>query len=507
MSLDGIKKSEEEKLLVAFTPFSCWSPHFETELEIIQRHLDQGGAAVVLSCDGELKTCEPNPEHDLLVCAMCKSRCRSGMRWLRGAQLKRETFYCLTQDQATIVRGLEEKAWHSVDEVKAFSIDGMDVGLAAFSSVVSSLRDPEPQLEGNRKLFAKNMATAATVYYSIKNQLTEKVPNVFLIFNGRFSSLRPALRVAQQLGIKSYVHERAGGVDRFSITEDTYPHDLKALKVEIEKVYFESELPDEEKRELAFGWFNERRAGVDQSWRSYTKNQERHLLPNGFSPEDVNVVIFNSSEDEFVAIEEWKNLHYLNQNIAISQLMDDIAGEKRIRIFLRVHPNLKHVSNAQTKGIKVLAKKYEDLNLIPADSPVSTYALIDAADVVVSYGSTVGVEAAYSGKLSILMGRAMYEDLDVCIRPESHRAFIEMLKNIAAGRHYYLPEMYQIGLVKFGLFNKLWGTEFKYVIPHGLVFAKMRRGHKTTTILPNIFIRIIFRLRSEFRSIKLRFKR
>jgi len=51
--------------------------------------------------------------------------------------------------------------------------------------------------------------------------------------------------------------------------------------------------------------------------------------------------------------------------------------------------------------------------VLPPNSAASTYELIDAADAVVSFGSSVGYEATYWGKVSIMAGRAIWEDLDV----------------------------------------------------------------------------------------------
>ena len=45
---------------------------------------------------------------------------------------------------------------------------------------------------------------------------------------------------------------------------------------------------------------------------------------------------------------------------------------------------------------------------IDAKSPVDSYELMKAADIVVTYGSTVGVESAYLGKPTIVMGPSAY---------------------------------------------------------------------------------------------------
>lgn len=469
-------------VMVAFAPFAKWSPHFETDLEVIQDHLDKGGGAVVLSCDGRLKTCEPNPLHKEVICKLCRSRFRRGMEWLRGDHLSHEPFYCLDSEEEAFVESLRLRQWRDIDEVRAFRIDGVDIGLAAISSVVSLSREPLPDVRKYSNEIGDNLATAATVYFSLVRKLPALQPDLFAVFNARFSALRPALRVAQKQGIASLVHERAGTVDRYSLTKNTYPHDIEAIKAEMEDCFARAGELSAEQRAGALAWYEERRAGVEQSWYSFTASQQQGLLPEALDSSSLNVVVFNSSEDEFVAIEEWNNPFYANQNEALARLMTDIGDDGRIRFFLRVHPNLKGVCNSQVDGIEALAARHGHLHVIAADSTVSSYALIDAADVVVTFGSTVGIEACHARKPSILMGRAMYEDLGVCIRPSSHDAFVELIRACAAGHRLELPEGHELGLVKFGHFNKAWGQPFKHVVPDGLFAVRMRRDMQLTRI-------------------------
>lgn len=204
-------------LLVSFTPFATWSPHFETELEIIQNHIDSGGKAIVLSCGGYLKTCEPNPKHNLVICALCKSRFRSGIRWLKSNMVSHKPFYLLTNEQKSTIDALEIRKWHDINEVRSFKIDEADIGLSAISSIISFLREPVPDMSAYQELVQKHIVTAATVYYSIKNQLNSSDVDSFVIFNGRFSALRPALRAAQNMGINSFVHDRAYKDDKYSL--------------------------------------------------------------------------------------------------------------------------------------------------------------------------------------------------------------------------------------------------------------------------------------------------
>jgi hypothetical protein len=51
-----------------------------------------------------------------------------------------------------------------------------------------------------------------------------------------------------------------------------------------------------------------------------------------------------------------------------------------------------------------------------------------ACDKIITFGSTIGVEAAYWGKPSILLGRAHYEDLNCCYILQTYDVLFEMIE-------------------------------------------------------------------------------
>ena len=468
-------------------PYAIWSPHFETELEIIQNYLDDGGRVHILGCNGELKTCEPNPTHDSIICAKCKSRFQSGIKWLSKERVIHENFFNLDFEQSQVLRSLENYTWDDEAALRSFEIEGADLGLATLSSLVTYLRDPKPDLSLQQELVQKNIANAVMVYFSLKNIMARIKPSALLICNGRFSSLRPAVRAAQKQGITAYIHEVAGDSNRYTITVNNLPQDLGVLKKSVENVSLNCRLSIEDQAKLALSWFKDRKFGKNQIRYHYSQDQQLDLLPEGgLSKKKVNVVVFDSSEDELVAIEGWSNPFYRDQLHAIDCLMRDLSDDSRFQFFLRVHPNLKDLNNSQTIGIQKISELYPNLITIPAESAVSSYALIDKADVVISYGSTVGIEAAYSGTPSILMGRAVYEDLQVCICPKNHDELIALLVGFGEGLAIKLPDQHLNGIIKFGLFNCLGGYPFKFVRPFDAFSAKMEKNGKIVTIKSSI---------------------
>jgi hypothetical protein len=475
-------------LLVAYAPFAIWSPHFETDLEIVQCHLDAGGEALLLSCSAALRTCEANVRHAPLTCVACQSRFRSGAGWLRG-KLQQRPFLDLTTAEAAEVEALRRRAWTDLDEVKAFTIDGADIGLAAVSSVVSTTREPEPQPSLHAVALGDNLASAATVYYSLRRILGGLRPARFMVFNGRLAAVRPALRAAQQLGIPTIVHERAGYMDRYVATRNTYPHDLAAVKLDIERAW-QSE-PDPARREqIAASWYSERRGGVAQNWHSFTRAQAVDRLPAGFDPQKRNIAVFVSSEDEFVAIEEWQNPLFRNQNAFLRFLLERLGDDARVQVYVRLHPNLRGVDNTQTRELAALEAQFPRMIVIEAASSVSSYALVDAAGLVISCGSTIGIEASQSGKASVLVGRGMYEHLGACHRPESREELIQLVRAFVDGAEPGPPPTSVEGVVRFGVYNRLGGYAYRYFEPRGLFDARMHRNGRRDAIRPALAIRL-----------------
>lgn len=454
------------KHMVIFSPVVRWPLHFETDLELARLHLDLGGKVTFLQCRGNLPVCAQNIEHQRTICYRCQTRFAMGMRWLGSAQVTVKDFYYITDSDQKKLDKLMYSSCTSIDELRRKTIDDADVGLGALGSVISAIREPNPDYKKYCKLLTAHLKSAAIAYLSVTNHLRIMSPDIFVLFNGRFAELRGALQAAQRMGTHTYVHERSGRLDRYSLTLNTYPLDIPVIKKEIEELYCLSELSCPEKATLADEWYQERRENKDQSWYSFTKHQQRGRLPE-LSSDRCNLAIFLSSEDELEAFDDWRNPFYLNQADGLRRILSDLGKGTLFRIILRVHPNLAKINNSQTQSIDELKVFFPELIVIPADSLVNSYELVDACDVVLTFGSTIGIESVFAGKPSILVGRAFYEDLKCCIKPDSHFCLINILESYAKGNRDMIPleSDKRDGVVKYGYFNKTWGKEYKYVKP------------------------------------------
>jgi len=473
-----------KKYALFYSPYAMSPFHFETGLEIAEKHLLQGYEVTFLICKGELLSCDLNPFHKNSICVQCKSHLFSGIQWLGKDNVRIESFYKLTSEQKQIVKELNYVEIPSLDSLKQIFIDGSDIGMATFSSVVYILRNPEPDLDSqvNLDLVRKILVTSAIVHYSLKNRLTENKPDRLIIYNGRLAALRPALRLAQSLNIEVYVHEIAGNLNRYCMIKNTYPHDLTFMKQEIELHYQASKLPDSEKLEIATQWFEERFNHHSEVMFSCTENQRKGMLPKSFNSDKMNICIFNTSDDEMISIPEWQDsLHkiYKDQNDGIYQIVVSFQDITKVRFYLRVHPILKGIDNSQTQFIKKVLSSLPNLEVIEPDSPVSTYSLIDNCDIVITFGSTVGIEAVYRGKPSILMGRALYEDLGGVILPKSHEGLVSILHNYISTGSLPEPNNPQLAFIKYGFFQKTYGHLFEYVKPYTPFKVSLQRKNES----------------------------
>jgi len=462
------------KILI-YMPFADWIPHLATDLEIAAKHIDNGDDVHIIQCSGDLASCEPNPNHYSLRCSSCKSKRNKGLDLIKLPKENRHELSLHKFDQS-----LERPDFSTIQDLKDFQINDVDIGMGVTSTLISMVREPYPDVQYYKQFINKNLPMSLAVYNAMEYYLEEIKPDVFYLFNGRYAALRPALRAAQKLGVKTYVHERAGVLNRYSLTEDTYPHDIEYQKSKIQQ-HWNDERPIVEKKELARQWYEERRGGKDQSWHSFTKSQVKGNLPEDFDPTKRNIAIFISSQDEFESIAGWENPIYKDQIDAINSIINGDVDEN-IRFYLRIHPNLKGLKNTQTRELSEL--KASNLTVIPAEASIDSYELMDACEKIITFGSTMGIEGVFWGKPSILVGRALYENVRGCYIPATQGELIDMInQNLIAKPN--------TGALKYSYMQSVAGYPYVYYSPESVRGGKFMGVYLTNPIITQIKAKIL----------------
>lgn len=441
--------------VVVFSTHIIWPQHYETELEIMQNHLNQGDEVVQLVCNSSYGICDSNLEHSLFKCMYCTSRRKKGVSLLEGKVRTREVLDYVDQTEwaeASKVR----HSFDSLDHLQEYHIGNYPIGYAVGSTLVSILRDSTLDVSANNTKLQNLLAHAALTYTACKNFLQKENPDLVYVFNGRLPNPRAMLSACLEAGIECHIHERGYNWKHYEIFKNRLPQDHLFIQELVVQAWEQAHEPL--RSETGHLFYTERRKGQEQGWFSFVKDQQEGTMPDDWDSGKHNIVIFNSSEDEFISCtDDWKNKLYMNQYNAIRRICRELAQFPDVRVYLRCHPNLKGASQAEKQELESM--KQEHLVFIAPESSISTYALLDNASVVLTFNSTVGIEATYWDKPSILAGPSLYDQLGSNYIPTSHEEVMELLLRRD------LPAKDKHGAVMYGYFFNSFGKPFQYFEP------------------------------------------
>ncbi len=451
--------------ILVVVPWARYTPHFETDLELIQRHVHSGDDVHVAVCDGDLPACDRNPAHEPVRCEMCMGRRRQGLALVDGNFVSLPLLMLRDTDQAEL-RAMTTR-FSTLEELRSVAVEGFDLGMAVLSSLISFRREPAPSVVANAAWIENLLLAALAVYRSIGNRLRAQRYDRVYVFNGRFAIARAVLRACQAAGVVCATHERGHDHRHFALFENALCHDAALMHRTMLECW---QRADEAEREAVGAQFFEDRAkGVGKNWFSFVDKQANGLLPEDFDPTQKNLVVFVSSEDEFAAIgREWDDGIYATQVEGVRRIVDDLVLEDRIHVTLRVHPNLSGIDNDQTRAIAQLDSPM--LTIVPAQSAVSSYALLAAANQVLTFGSTMGIEAVYWGVPSILAGPSFYRALGATYTPSTHGELMALIRSD-------LEANPRLAALIYGYHWNTFGEPFRYYAAHG-VFAGTFQGSR-----------------------------
>ena len=376
----------------------------------------------------------------------------------------------------------------SIDELKEFKIGNVEVGMAAASSLITSFnREHRLNTVKYRKFVFTEVNNAYFVYLFFKKNLVGIQPEMVYLFNGRFSTILPAINACEEMGIHYTTHERAGINNKYYLAPDTTPHDLESAHKEIEQLW---ESADENVRvEVGKKFYNDRRNRVEHSWYSFTKSQKAGLLPENFDTGKKNIGLFNTTIEEYAAIRNWKEQIpiYKEEIISFNKIFEALNNDSNIQIYFRVHPNLRDADNSQMQDIKGLVGKFKNVTILLPESNVDSYTLMENCDTIITFGSTIGVEACYWNKPSILLGISYYDKLDCCYIPKSHEETIDLIRAD-------LKPKSKEGALKYGFWELSKGIEYKFFKQTGLAsgqFLGKEVNFTTASFIKSVFAYII----------------
>jgi hypothetical protein len=475
-------------LLIEF--WNC-TPHIETALEISKNHADKGDEVKFIFLGHDTPYQEGLSLTAKRASFLTRLPERKGvdligshrMEFIPRCELPRVAYDC-------------PEFFVGIDELMGFRYKQFEAGLAVASSLVSRYRNSNPDMQRHASEVRIMLDSAIRVYEYSKKVVEEEKPDIVYVFNGRFCNPRAVMRAAQESGVEVRIHERGASKNKY-ISYSFMPHDF--IKTQEEMASRWKSANWNERREMGEGFFEKNRQGVEQGWKSFIDGQEKNVIPD-FDQSKKIVTYFSSSDDEYVAVGDVYRRHgWRNQMQAVSDLIEVCRELGGVQFFLKLHPHLREKSVEDQRRWLGLGG-IEGVNLIPYDSNIDTYAMIEGSDIVVTSGSTVGIEAVYWGTPSITLGPSYYSELGATYTPRSREELRGLLcsSELKASTDSALP---------YGYYMATFGTPFLHYAPETLFSGKFL-GHdlqerslvwrglkKTKAVLKGFFDRSISKAR------------
>ena len=269
----------------------------------------------------------------------------------------------------------------------------------------------------------------------------------------------------------------------------------------VEQCWRESELPEAKKKEIGANFFHRQKTGESIIFPSFTKKMKKGEIPDYLVNGNKNIVLFNSSDDEFAALgEEYKNPFFKNQNEGLEYLTELFGKHlNNYNLIIRMHPNLAGVTHEFVNEIRELHRRYPNIYVETPESGTDTYALMEHAEKVISFGSTTGLEAAFKQIPVIMLGKGIYYFSNVAYIPDNK----DEIKNFLVSDLKPKPLR---NALKFGFYFLNGGQKTKYYFEGNEgkgIFFKGDRIH-SYSFLQRIKAKIIqksfqlFRIRLKF---------
>ncbi|GAB2770378.1 capsular polysaccharide export protein, LipB/KpsS family [Salinimicrobium soli] len=439
-------------------------------LEELQNLINEkpGAEIYYLTCSNTFNACYFNPYSKPEICYLCKEGKINSLSLIEG-----NFQHIKIEDLLRNEDKRESKYFvNNITQVKFdLRYENFKVGESALSTYISTTRDRDLELVEDS--FVKQLIyNGVSLYIALKRFCESKDINVIYNFNGRHIYNRAVMDVGLATGIPIFNVElpRVGGaVEHF---ENVLPHTILYKQKLFNETWANSKLAEEEKINIASEYFIKRRSGTKVNARSFTEDQHKNTLPKDVDYGKNTVVLYTSSDDEFAAIgEEFSNPYFKDQNdglFYVAKLFHEKFPDQNL--IIRIHPNFAGVDFDYAKKIYALKGKYQNVHLVEPDSKVDSYALLDVADKVITFGSSITTEATFWQKPVIMLGKSFFSGMNVAYEPSKIDDLEGLLKNNLAPKP-------KTGSLKFGFYLIKGGAEANFYNRDnkGLTYFKGRR--------------------------------
>ncbi len=443
--------------------------------EILQKEIEAGNEVYFLTCSSSLKACYFNVKADTFKCNTCNVIKRNGLELIEG-KFKEITLSQLKEKYKPTPR-LDNQYPSNARSLVDYCIDEFKLGESIRSNFLSKTRNRDINDFYNSEYTQYAFFEALELYQSVCDFIDDMKFDRVINFNGRWDFSRLILFASLKSKVDCYNYEQARPGGYLEVYKNTLPHDFKYRKIElVDKFWDASKLNFEEKYAIADIFYKKKRNRIAVNDRIYTNKQEIGLIPNKIEGKKL-ITIYTSSDDEFASLGDlYKNYLNSTQHESAEEIAKYVNEKKNLQLWIRLHPNqLALINTPELQRIVALHNPEKGVEVILPNAKFDTYAMLDASDIVITFGSSIGLEAAHAQKPVVLLADSpLYSD-SLFYKPTSFEQLFDLLQSD-------LQPKESIDHLKFAYYYTEGGVKSSYYIQDKLYGKKTFKGVDLTQL-------------------------
>jgi hypothetical protein len=481
---------------LVFIPTGLNVPENEVLAATIQTLIDKKKDVTVVTCSGGKNySCSKNIFSFKQICDLCKFKTSQNLKKIKG------NFKLITTPKN--IKNYKFCKKFTINNIKNYYYKNLDNGLASYSSYITNSRDKDLDGFFANKIIKYNLNTTNTLSDFFFSFLKKNQFSSIYSFNGRMNLYRPLLRVCEQYKLNYNNLETVFDDPKLRILNlgSAIVNDFDKIPKLI-NAYWKKNSKLNKKKIINQYYENTKNfTKAMENPSSFIGKQIINLMPRNWDKKKYNIVFYVSSEDEYEVIEK-KNYKpiFKNQLELVLKICSIIKNYNNFHFWIRMHPNLENVNWDYSKNFNKNTFNFNNVDIIDPASEISTYALMEKADLIIGLRSRSLIEANFLKKPTLVIGKNYWTSLGPFIKVTSKAKLKSLilskntksLDNISAQKYAYFWGSY-------GEFNKYISGKFYWSKDKRNVkidFSFKGSKVKLTTLQQLIFI--FFKLLEKF---------
>jgi hypothetical protein len=302
--------------------------------------------------------------------------------------------------------------------------DDIYLGMSVRSILISTSKNSRVSIKNKKDLVRKKLETSAIIYERTMSLIASINPDSLVLFNGRTPTSFPVEQAAIKFDVKCFWREVCSNGNLITL-HDKKIHDTNYISELIENIGSDIDEITLEKMALDF-YIKYQENSLEINFLNRIKENK---LPE-IKRENNIFVFFHTSEDEFLAVSRDDAGIFDSQEDAIHAIdsfFDNYPG--RYQFFLRVHPHLQYKAKEEREYWNNF--KLKNGSVIPSFSDVDSKTLLQEANCVITYGSSLTCRANYMAVPVILLDfTSIFSMMRMAHEPQSLQDLHDLLLTV-----------------------------------------------------------------------------